>query len=126
VDDYEKYRGIRRLKEEMRLSAFDRKCILCQEWNYNQEEIRFFVRASMKVRNQRQSTIRRESSLVQKNFRRGIDLLSECIGPIKEIWRNDEETELLQQDFMEDAKNYVQNSVLDTTKSNRVVQIDKE
>jgi hypothetical protein len=35
VDDYEEYRGIRRLKEEMRLSALDRKFILCKEWNYN-------------------------------------------------------------------------------------------
>jgi hypothetical protein len=88
--------------------------------------MRISIRAVRKVRNQRQSTIRRESSLMQKNFRRGYDLLSECIGPIKEIWRNDEESDVLQQDFMEDAKNYVQNCVLDTTKSKRVTYVDKE
>jgi hypothetical protein len=63
---------------------------------------------------------------MQKKFQRGIDLLSECICPIKDVWKIDMESDSIQEDFMEDAKHYAQISALDTTKSKRITVIDIE
>jgi hypothetical protein len=84
VDIYEETRcTIRRNKDALRLSAYDRHCILMEKWDYSISSIMQASRDTDFARNKRLRTARKSMSLLRKK-----NILSSTFKPLKDFFKN--------------------------------------
>jgi hypothetical protein len=129
VEDFESHRGKRRTRDQMLLSANDRENILLGDWKYSQREIQGATQEAIKVKFQRQSTMKKENSVFVSKLRRGLDLLSECADPIIDIWRKSKQSTLSIPDCKEGMMMMMNDShkcLLDDTNHRQIICIDPE